>query len=142
MTKGMALAAVGFAVSMLAVPVQAHHAISANVILTTSINTKAVLTRIDWINPHIWMRFDLLHADGTREKNIMIESLGIAALRQVGIDSKAALGVGGTFDVTYYPNRNGAPGGFMSKLILPDGRELNVTNLDPTAIPPGTPATQ
>ena len=70
----------------------------------------------------------------------MIESLGIAALRQVGIDSKAALQVGGTFDATYYPNRDGAPGGFMTRLILPDGRTLDVTNLDPTAIP--VPKTQ
>jgi hypothetical protein len=139
MKSGMALATAGIALSMLAVPVQAHHAIQANVNLKTSINTKAVLTRIDWINPHIWMRVDLLNADGTTDKNVMLESLGIAALRSVGIDSKAALGVGSIIDITYYPNRNGSPGGFISKLVLADGRVLDVTNLDPTAIP-ATPA--
>jgi hypothetical protein len=136
MKTGMALATAGIAVAMLAVPVQAHHAIGANVNLKTSINTKAVLTRIDWINPHIWMRVDLINADGTTDKNVMLESLGIAALRSVGIDSKAALGVGSIIDITYYPNRDGTPGGFISKLILSDGRVLDVTNLDPTAVPP------
>jgi len=136
----MALATAGIAVSMLAVPVQAHHAIQANINLNTSINTKAVITRIDWINPHIWIRFDLLNADGTKEKNVMIESLGIAALRQVGIDSKAALQVGGTVDITYYPNRDGAPGGFMTRMILPDGKTVDVLNLDPTAV--AAPKTQ
>ena len=140
MTRGMALATAGIAVSMLAVPVQAHHAIQANINLNTSINTKAVITRIDWINPHIWIRFDLLNADGTKEKNVMIESLGIAALRQVGIDSKAALQVGGTVDITYYPNRDGAPGGFMTRMILPDGKTVDVLNLDPTAV--AAPKTQ
>jgi uncharacterized protein DUF6152 len=143
MTRGMALAAAGFAVAMLAVPVQAHHAIQANINLSTSINTKAIITRIDWINPHIWMRFDLLNADGTKEKNVMIETLGIAALRQIGIDSKAALSVGGIVDITYYPNRDGAPGGFMTRMILPDGKTVDVLNLDPTAIPlPAAPRTQ
>ena len=143
MKIGIALAGVGVAVTMLAGPVQAHHAIGAAYNLKTSINTKAVLTRIDWINPHIWMRVDLLNADGTTDKNVMLESLGIAALRQVGIDSKAALGIGTTIEITYYPNRDGSTGGFMSKLVLADGRVLDVTNLDPTAIPvPAAPRTQ
>ena len=61
--------------------------------------------------------------------------MGIAALRQVGISSKSALKVGDSYTITYYPNRDGTPGGFMSKMILPDGRSFDTKNTDPTAVP-------
>ena len=62
------------------------------------------------------------------------------ALRQVGIDSKSALKVGDIYEITYYPNRDGTAGGFMSKMVLPDGRVFDTKNTDPTAVP--APKTQ
>ena len=120
-------------------PAFAHHAVQASVDINSNIETKAVLTKIDWINPHTWMHFDVTNPDGTVTKNVLVESLGIAALRQVGIDSKSALKVGDTYDITFYPNRDGTPGGFMSKMVLPDGRVFDTKNTDPTAVPT-TPA--
>ena len=132
-----AIAGIGFALS--ATASQAHHAVQASVDINSNIETKAVLTKIDWINPHTWMHFDITNADGTVTKNVLVESLGIAALRQVGIDSKSALKVGDMYDITFYPNRDGTPGGFMSKMVLPDGRVFDTKNTDPTAVPT-TPA--
>src|SRR6202158_6151830 len=102
---------------------------------SSNIETKAVLTKIDWISPHTWMHFDITMPDGTIQKNVLVESLGIAALHQVGIDSKSTMKVGDNYVITYYPNRDGTPGGFMSKMVLPDGRIFDTKNTDPTAVP-------
>ena len=131
--KSIMMAAIGMA---LATPqASAHHAVYASVDVTTNIETTAKLTKVDWINPHTWMHFDITWPDGTVSKKVMIESLGIAALRQVGIDSKSALKVGAVYDITFYPNRDGTMGGFMSKMVLPDGRVFDTKNTDPTAVP-------
>jgi hypothetical protein len=114
-------------------PADAHHAIYAAVDVHNPIEAKAVLTKIDWINPHTWMHFDLLSPDGGIQKDVMIESLGITALRQVGINSKSALKVGEVYQITYYPQRDGTPGGFMKSMTLPDGRVFDIRTTDPTA---------
>jgi hypothetical protein len=132
--------AAGAALLVAGLPASAHHAVQATVDINTNVNAKAKLTYIHWINPHTWMRFEITGADGKVTKNVMIESLGIAALRQGGIDSKSAFKVGDIYDITYYPNRDGTPGGFMSRMVLPDGRTFDVKNSDPTAVAP--PATQ
>jgi len=113
-------AAAGAALLLTGMPASAHHAVQASVDINSNIETKAVLTKIDWINPHTWMHFDITMPDGTVQKNVLVESLGIAALRQVGIDSKSAMKVGDVYTITYYPNRDGTAGGFMSKMVLPD----------------------
>ena len=133
-------AAAGVALLLTGMPVSAHHAVQASVDINTNILTKAILTKIDWINPHTWMHFDITMPDGSLQKNVLVESLGIAALRQVGIDSKSALKIGGEYEITYYPNRDGTAGGFMSKMVLPDGRVFDTKNTDPTAVP--VPKTQ
>ena len=75
------MAAAGAALLATGVPASAHHAVQASVDINSNIETKAVLTKIDWINPHTWMHFDITNADGTVTKNVLVESLGIAALR-------------------------------------------------------------
>ncbi len=134
-------AAVGAALVVGALPASAHHAVQASVDINTTIEAKAVLTRVDWINPHTWMRFDVTLPNGKVEKNVMVESLGIQAFRQVGIDSSRALKVGDTYTIKYFPNRNGSPGGFMTTMTLPDGRSFSAENADPSAVPK-TPPTQ
>ncbi len=131
-------AAAGAALLLTGMPVQAHHAVQASVDINVNVQAKGVLTRVDWINPHTWMRFNLTLPDGTVQKNVMVESLGIGALRQVGIDSKEALKVGEVYDITYYPMRNGEPGGFMSRMVLPNGLVFDTKTADPTAVPAKT----
>jgi hypothetical protein len=128
-------AAAGAALLIGALPATAHHAVQASVDINRTIEAKAVLTRVDWINPHTWMRFDVTLPNGTVQKNVMIESLGINAFRQVGVNSSRALQVGETFSIVYFPNRTGEPGGFMTRMTLPDGRTFSAENADPGAVP-------
>ena len=141
MQSKLALTALAAAAVVLSsMPTFAHHAVQASVDINTNVEAKGVLTKVDWINPHTWMHFDITMPDGTVKKNVLVESLGIGALRQVGIDSKEALKVGDSYTITYYPNRDGSAGGFMSKMVLPDGRIFDTKNTDPTAVP--APKTQ
>jgi hypothetical protein len=132
MRRALSIAA---AVALLGVAVSAHahHAIYATVDINNPIEARAILTKIDWINPHTWMHFDIVALDGRIQKDVMIESLGITALRQVGINSKSALKVGEVYQITYYPQRDGTPGGFMKAMTLPDGRVFDIRTTDPTA---------
>ena len=114
-------------------PAQAHHAVQASVDVDRTVVTKAVLTKIDWINPHTWMHFDMVTADGQMHKDVLVESLGINALRKVGFDSKSNFKIGDTYDISFYPNRDGTFGGFMNHMVLPDGRSFDTKNTDPGA---------
>jgi hypothetical protein len=138
--KSFAACGAGLILFAASAPASAHHAVQASVDVNTNIQAKAKLTKIDWINPHTWMHFDIPMPDGKVQKDVLVESLGIAALRQLGIDSKSALKVGDLYEITYYPNRDGTAGGFMSKMVLPDGRVFDTKNTDPTAVP--VPKTQ
>jgi hypothetical protein len=128
-------AAAGVCLLLTGVPAFAHHAVQASVDINTNVEAKGVLTKVDWINPHTWMHFDITMPDGSVKKNVLVESLGIGALRQVGIDSKEALKVGDSYVITYYPNRDGSAGGFMSRMVLPSGLVFDTKTADPTAVP-------
>jgi hypothetical protein len=137
----LALTAATAVIALTAMPASAHHAVQASVDINKSMAAEGILRKVDWVNPHIWMHFDFVRPDGSLQKGVVVEGLGIAALRQGGIDSKAALQVGGKFQLTYYPWRSGKAGGFMNSMVLPDGRSFDVTNSDPTALG-GGPVTQ
>jgi len=136
--KQVVTAAAG-ACLLLAGSAQAHHAVQASVDVNTIVEYDyAILTKIDWINPHTWMHFDVTLADGTVIEDVLVESLGIAALRRVGLSSKSAFSVGDIYEISFYPNRDGSNGGFMSRMVLPDGRSYESRNEDPTAVGPSS----
>jgi hypothetical protein len=42
-----------------ALPVLAHHSIAAEFDATKTVTLKGVVTKIDWMNPHIWIYLDV-----------------------------------------------------------------------------------
>ncbi|MFZ9584402.1 MAG: DUF6152 family protein, partial [Pseudohongiellaceae bacterium] len=50
---------------LLAGPLQAHHGFG-NFAMNEDIELTGVITRLDFVNPHSWVHFDVTHADGTR----------------------------------------------------------------------------
>ena len=126
-TKALADAAVvGLAYAV--TPTQAHHAVQAQFDVNQTVEKKGTLVKIDWINPHTYMHFDVTE-DG-EVKRYAIESLGVAGLRRVGIDSKSSFQIGGTFTFVINPSRNGSPTGLLVTLVFPDGRRFDVRNTD------------
>jgi hypothetical protein len=113
------------------VPAPAHHAVQAQFDVNQVVEKRGVLTKIDWINPHTYMHFDVTEDGGV--KRYSIESLGVVGLRRAGIDSKSSFQVGGTFTFFINPSRNGSATGLLVTLIFPDGRRFDVRNTDPGA---------
>jgi Family of unknown function (DUF6152) len=127
MTKALAaVAAVGLA--YVVTPTQAHHAVQAQFDVNQTVEKKGTLVKIDWINPHTYMHFDVTEESGTTR--YAIESLGVAGLRRAGIDSKSSFQVGSTFTFVINPSRNGSPTGLLVTLVFPDGRRFDVRNTD------------
>ena len=112
-------------------PGEAHHAVQAQFDVNQIVEKHGVLTKIDWINPHTYMHFNVTE-DGA-VKSYAIESLGILGLRRVGIDSKSSFKIGGDFTFSINPSRDGSPTGLLVTLIFPDGRKFDVKNTDVVA---------
>ena len=111
-------------------PTQAHHAVQAQFDVNQTVEKKGTLVKIDWINPHTYMHFDVTEEGAVTR--YAIESLGVAGLRRVGIDSKSAFKVGEPFIFTINPSRDGSPTGLLVTLVFPDGRRFEVKTTDPT----------
>jgi hypothetical protein len=109
----------------------AHHGVQAQFDVSQVIEKQGILSKIDWINPHIYMHFEVLE-DGV-VKHYAIESLGILGLRRVGIDSKSNFKIGEKFTFTINPSRDGSDTGLLVTLIFPDGRKFEVKTPDTAA---------
>jgi hypothetical protein len=116
----LGLAAV--AATMAATQAAAHHSISAAVDVSRDLDATAVLTRIDWINPHAWFHFDFRMPGGKVVRDVRVESMSINGMRQAGYAGPDAFKIGAAYTVTYHPNRDGSPGGFLVRLAGADGR--------------------
>jgi hypothetical protein len=126
-TKGLAAAlmvGLGYAVA----PTLAHHAVQAQFDVNQTVEKKGTLVKIEWINPHTYMHFDVTEEGATAR--YAIESLGVTGLRRAGIDSKSSFQVGSTFSFVINPSRNGSPTGLLVTLVFPDGRRFDVRNTD------------
>src|SRR5215471_19578099 len=128
--KRQTFAAAAAALLLVTPPARAHHAVQAQFDVSKIVEKRGVLVKIDWINPHTYMHFDVTE-DGD-VKHYAIESLGILGLRRVGIDSKSAFKVGEPFSFTINPSRDGSPTGLLVTLVFPDGRRFEVKTTDPT----------
>src|SRR5215510_6933010 len=122
------LAAAVIGLAYMVAPAQAHHAVQAQFDVNQTVEKKGTLVKIDWINPHTYMHFDVTEESGVTR--YAIESLGVAGLRRVGIDSKSSFQVGGTFMFVINPSRNGSATGLLVTLVFPDGRRFDVRNTD------------
>jgi hypothetical protein len=125
------LFAAAFSASVLAEAATAHHALEAIYDTRREVEAIATLVRVEWINPHAWMSFHIQYHPGMYVENVPIETLGIGSLRQQGID-REALEIGAQYAITFYPTRSGHPGGFMIKMVRPDGGLIAAPSVDPS----------
>jgi hypothetical protein len=109
---------------------QAHHAVGEVVDTDKRIVQRMVLTKVDWINPHTWFHFTLEMSDNTLLQDVLIEWLSVGGFRQAGYAGANAFGVGDTYTVTYHPNRDGKPGGYVVKMVDEDtGKVFEISRI-------------
>jgi hypothetical protein len=128
----------GFAVlatCLAAVPVLAHHSVPGTFKVAETVAVTGTITKVDWINPHIYVYVDVKGKDGS-VTNWKVETLPTNHMRRAGV-SRADIWDGSpNQQVTAWGNPaiNGKPLLFLLRLTYPDGHYIHLYG-DPKAIP-------
>ena len=99
----------------------AHHSVAGQFDWYSPLLWEGVVTKVDWINPHIY-----LYVDVTDEKGVVnewrLETLPPAMMRRVGIGKKDLQGTGDVLKIEGLAATDGtAHLGFITRITFPDG---------------------
>ena len=125
------IASAGVLVILATVSAWAHHAFAAEFDAKQPVKFKAVVTRMEWTNPHVWIHVDVKQPDGTVEK-WSIEAGTPNVLFRRGF-TKQALLPGTEILVDGYRAKDGSRRANGRDLTLPDGRTLFLGGSSPDA---------
>lgn len=116
------LAGVTFATLMLSFRAVAHHGTAAYDD-RHPVTLDAVVTEFNWANPHVQIYYDVKDNKGN-EVHWAVETLSPGKLARSGWN-KDSVKAGDHITITVWASKNGAPVGFMRKLIV-NGKELGI----------------
>lgn len=105
-----------------AVPL-AHHSVSGQFDTTKLVTLTGVVSKIDWINPHIYLHLDVKDDKGT-VTTWALETLPTAMMRRAGITRETLGGKPGeVISVEAVPARDGTKHlAWIAKITYADGR--------------------
>jgi Family of unknown function (DUF6152) len=113
------LSAVVAALFMVSVPLLAHHG-RGGYDNQKLLSLKAVITKFDWINPHVTVYFDATDEKGVLQHWSCEGENPYTATRQGW--TKNEFKPGDQVTINFHPAKNGNGVGFFVSAILPDGR--------------------
>lgn len=118
----VAVAGLGLLQVLAATPAFAHHAFAAEFDSTKPIKFQATVTKMLWVNPHVWIYVDVKKPDGTQEE-WMIEAGTPNTLLRRGF-TKQSLLPGTEVIVDGYQSKDGSRRANGRDLTLPNGQTL------------------
>jgi hypothetical protein len=121
MPAALAAAALGLALIGPA-PASAHHAFAAEFDANKPVNLRGTVTRVEWVNPHVWIHVAVKKADGTSEA-WAIEGGTPNVLFRRGFN-KQSLPPGIEIVIDGYQAKDGRRRANGRDLTLPDGKRL------------------
>lgn len=109
------------------IPLWAHHG-NAAYDEKNPITIKGTVTEFAWTNPHVQIYLDVKDDKGA-VAHWSVETYSPGKLIRAGW-TKESVKAGDVVSITLIRARNGAPVGFLHKLVLPNGKVLALQELD------------
>ena len=120
-----------------ALPALAHHSFQAEFDASKSVTLKGTLSKIDWINPHIYFYLDVKDEDG-KVTNWTLESIPTGFMHRAGL-TRSDFVIGDTVTVLAYRAKDGTRAfAWVQELTLPNGRKVAFGATRPVASPDGS----
>jgi len=116
------LAGGGLLVAGAIAPASAHHAFAAEFDSNKPVSFKATVTKVEWVNPHVWIHVEVKRPDGKAEP-WAIEGGTPNVLFRRGF-TKQSLVPGTEIAVDGYQAKDGTRRANGRDLTLPDGKKL------------------
>lgn len=113
-----------------ALPVIAHHSFSAEFDSGKTVTLRGTVSKVDWINPHIFVYVDVKD-EGGKTTTWALQSLPPLFFRGSGLTKDVLLSNKQEVTVTANPAKDGTKAyGFMTKLTYADGHVFSMSPQD------------
>ena len=120
------LVLVAAAVLGCALPLLAHHSFAAEFDSGKTLTLKGVVSKVDWINPHIFVYLDV-RDDAGKTTTWMLQSLPPLFFKGSGLTKDVLLSNRQEVTVTANPAKDGTQAyGFLTKVSYPDGHSFSM----------------
>ena len=111
---------------------QAHHSLAGVYDMKGEKELAGTVTTIKFSNPHGSLALAVRNTDGTTTEWVMtLGSATALAQRGIGKTGPSALHAGDNIKVKFLPAKDGSPLGFLKTVIMPDGREVQISAGNP-----------
>ena len=127
--RGITWAGVLLGLAVSALPALAHHSFASEYDDTKPVKVSGVVTKVEWMNPHIWFYVDEKKADGS-VTHWAFSGGAPGQLMRRGI-TRDVIQAGMMVNVEGFRAKDGSDNANGTKVTFPDGREVFTASQEP-----------